>query len=112
MKYQNASSHEFINGRSDSGFCDECGFPAEMHGKPECDEITRYVSCGNSLGRIVQRNSDGKYFFELKEWMMGREWHPLTTGYQTGLFADAQDRFESWKRIQQRWEHKHISEHL
>lgn len=43
---------------------------------------------------------------------MGREWHPLTTGYQTGLFADAQDRFESWKRIQQRWEHKHISEHL
>lgn len=104
MKYPDATKHDFM--ASIGEFCDECGHPCADHRLPECEVINQYAAwtTPRSLGRIVKRKRDGKYFFESRQWM-NEEWHPLTVGEQSGLFADARDRFDSWKRITQRWEY-------
>lgn len=93
------SGHEFNPGINDPNFCAECCFPAADHAPRNAVTIKEYVTKDKSTrGRIVKRNKDGKYFFELLQWM-GKNvgWHPLTVGYQTGLMENAFDRFTAWK---------------
>ena len=105
MKYPDAKNHEFVSAL-DSPFCDHCLHPASDHAIPECETVVQYAATTTprTLGQIVHRKKDGLYFMTLAEWN-GHEWHPLTVGYQSGLFADARDRFASWKLMAQRWEY-------
>ena len=104
MNYPNAKRHEFFGVRGEPGFCDMCCFPACEHRIEKHEVVKSWVNnAKNTLGRIVKRRKDGKFFFEIWEWM-AVGWHPLTVGYQDGLFASAQDRYESWKRMQEVWQ--------
>jgi len=106
MIRHNAKTHEFFGYRAGrSEFCDLCGFPAAEHRIENHSILKDYLTADNqTVGRIVERKRDGRCFFEILQWMKRIGWHPLTVGEQSGLFCDAEDRFHSWKRMQQRWE--------